>query len=465
MIPLLFTIVLIILNVHCFKKKKYLVLFVSCMLFLPDFYGIDISDNIPVISAVRIMFIVFLIYSIIYRKNSLSDLWQVFKRHRSLWLLAGYYIFRVISNAYYFTVNNYAKKTIFELAFEQLLFIICLWMLSPAEDDIKEVIATLVNVAAVHFAIGIFESFTTLRPFDLLYTVDRYMLNEHFYRMDVLRATTTFGLPGLYGNMCVLMLPLLIYQIRNTGNRVYLIHLYLCAMAIVHSGSRADIFFFAFAAFLYIVYILITDRKKWKELLINSALVGLMVVTTIVLVSSVSTGFRYFYQGTYKSVLNEVGAEYDLDQNAPAGSGGYGENPDGTDSRVAQLSGIVYAMSQNPLFGLGSGAQNRGIIKYLRGDVWKNSNTYDLGYVQVFMDEGILGAIGYCLLFLFIFAGAFRSMKKSRELSALLIIYALAYLCCMLSTANLKYLLLFEYVMVFALLVAVEFDRKGNNNV
>ena len=39
----LFTLALIIANVYCFKSKIYLYLFVPCMLFLPGYYGIELS--------------------------------------------------------------------------------------------------------------------------------------------------------------------------------------------------------------------------------------------------------------------------------------------------------------------------------------------------------------------------------------------------------------------------------------
>ncbi len=440
MFLLFFSIALIILNIVCFIKKKYLYLFIPCMLFLPEYYGIEINASLPILTVTRMMFIIFYIYAFINKRTDFHFFIPNIKTiKKQYWFLIAYFVLRIISNLRYIAIYGSASKTIFAIVFEQLLLLYAIYLLAPTKDEITTLIKIIVYSATVLFIIGVLESILFIRPFDSLYTVSRYMLNDHYIRLGLMRSTTTMGLPGFYGNMCILMLPAILYLLDCTHQRRYLIISVLDFLAIIHSGSRSNIFV---AVGIYVVYffLFIRNKDKLHSFIKHTLVVIASLLITITILSIGNVYLRYFYIGMGKSVLNEVGFSFDLNANAPEGLEGFGTNKEGTTSRVEQFAGIYYTAKINPVFGLGAGAQNRGDVQYYRKNGgWYTVKTYDLGIVEIFCNEGLLGFLGLCSLIGYAFL-----ISKHNQYHKLIII---AYLLSTLSTANM-YQFLITIVLV-----------------
>ena len=444
---IIFSLGLLVANIICFARKKYLYLFIPCMLFLPGYYGIDFGDAFPILTVTRMMFIVFYIYAFVNRRRSfaLTGL-QIKTIPKEYVLLGGYFVFRIISNLRYLGTYSEAAKAIFLIIFEQLLFLIAFYMLAPTKDEIDKLLIILVRVATVFFVIGIFESVTFVRPFDALYTVGKEVINEHYVRLGLLRATTTFGMPGLYANMCVLILPIIIYVYNMYHKKRYLASIWLCILALIHTGSRADYFYLPI---IFGVYILFLFKEKGKLILFirNTAII---VVTLFLFIGTNCAGnpyFRYFYIGTGKSILNEVGFDFDLNEGAPEGIDGYGANDKaassiqgGTGSRKVQLTSIGYTLQKAPLFGFGAGAIDRKELKCYFAGEWRPYPAIDVGIVEVVTYEGILGLIGVTLAIVSMFLLA-RGNKDR-------LILGIVYLLTTLNTVNM-YAFLFLFIVLF----------------
>ncbi len=441
-----FTIALTVANFYCFFRKKYLYLFIPCMLFLPNYYALEISGSFPLITATRIMFCYFYIYALINKRRKLSlKTLELKKMPKECWLLCGYFFLRIVSNLYYVTTYSQAIKTIFAIIFEQLLLIIAVYLLAPSKKEINTLIKIIVWTATVMFIVGIIESIFSVRPFDALYTSSRMMINMQYIRLGLLRATTTLVAPAVYGNMCIWMLPLIFYLYETTRSKIYLVVAGLDVLAIIHSGSRSDMFFLIAVLALYVVIVL-KNRENIIRFSKNAVVVAGFLLLFMCSTSFVNENLRYFYTGNLKSVLNEIGFDFDLNEGAPPGTKGFGTNPDGTTSRLRQLTGIYYTATVNPLFGLGSAAQRRGDVKY----AWKGVHgikfcpgyAYDLGLVEIFCDEGLIGLLGICSLILFMIIRA-----KGKKYAKLAIA---CYLLTTLSTGNMYYFL-FVYMIIFSL--------------
>ncbi len=459
----IFSACLIAANVYCFIKKKYLYLFVPCMLFLPKYYGLEINILLPVISVTRIMYIVFYIYSYINRKRNITFSFSKIKTiPREYYLLIGYFVLRIISNLFYLTSFVNPIKTIYSLIFEQLLLFVSFYMLAPSKDEINTLLKTIVWSAAFLFALGIFESITLIRPFDELYTISRSFLNDHYIRLGLLRATTTMGLANFYGNMCMLLLPCIFYLYKLTMHKRYLIVLFLDFYAIIHSGCRSNLIFSAIVIFLYF-FIALHSAKERIHFVKNLSLVLVSMVAVIVVLSLCNQNLNYYYTGTAKSLLNEVGYDYDLDSDAPSNvPDGYGDNSSsGKTARVIQFSGIYYTLTHNPLFGFGSGSQTRG-VKYYDKDIWATYYTYDTGIVEIILDEGILGLLGYISLFLFFFRLLCKSKTSMRTYSRqVCVVWLLTYLLSTLSSTNMISFLIVSLCIIFCF---NSFDHSFNQN-
>jgi hypothetical protein len=438
------------------------------MLFLPDYYGIELSESFPILTVTRMMLVVFCIYALVNRKKPLIPknihISQIPKRY---YLLAGYFILRILSNLYYVGVHNQALKVIISIIFEQLFFLYSIYLLSLSKAEIDRLLIVIVWVSAMFYVIGIFESLTYIRPFDSLYTVSRYILNEKYIRLGFLRSTTTFGIPGIFANMCTLSFPIILFVYNMTKKKRYLTICFYNILSTIHSGCRSNIFFFIAIFVFYLVYVLYNKADK-ISFLKNATIIILSLTITISTLCMINPLYRYFYFGSGKALLNEIGFDFDLDEGAPDGVLGYGPNSGrgfaysgGVNSRKLQLSGIPYALNYNFLFGLGSGALDRDEVKYLYINTWIDCKTIDLGIVEVIIYEGFLGAISFLMLFIFLFIQAYRMKNVSPLYRRLFQLMIVSYLLSSLSTVNMMhYLMLFTFLILF-----YKGDLEHENNV
>ncbi len=405
-----FSIGLLILNIYCFIRKKYLYLFIPCLLLLPNYYGIVISDALPVITVTRMMFLVFFVYSYINRRREFCFRDISFSRlPKRYYLLMMYFSLRILSNLRYVTTYSQAIKTILVIIIEQLFLLLAVYLLQPTKSEQFTLIKTIVWSSAILSLSGIAESITYIRIFDNLYTISRTMLNERYIRLGLLRATTTFGLPSLFGNACLLVFPLVLYLYEETRHKIYLLCSLIFIFAIIHSGCRSDMLFLIFTLGIYAIKH-IKDRKRFWLFAKNIMIITVATGMIIGVLSFTSPLLAYYYSGTAKSVLNSIGFNLPIDDNASsAGTPGFGENPDGTKSRIMLLSGLNYTAKNKPIFGFGSRAQERGDIQYYWNNNWIVINTYDLGVVEIFCDEGLVGLLGVIMLISFLLLSSIKS--------------------------------------------------------
>jgi hypothetical protein len=85
------------------------------MLFLPDYYGFEFNDALPLLTVKRLMYLVFYVYVFINRKKDIKfrklDIKAIPKVS---YFLAGYFILRIFSNLYYvFTYSQPVKTIVF----------------------------------------------------------------------------------------------------------------------------------------------------------------------------------------------------------------------------------------------------------------------------------------------------------------------------------------------------------------
>ena len=452
---IVFTTLLSTTSIYCFFKKKYLYVFIPAILFLPNFYGVEFSGSLPIFSVSRVMFIWFYVYVFINKKRDINLKALDFRTLPKPYLmLLGYFTLRIVSNLFYISTYNDAIKTIFSILFENLFLLVGLYLLAPGKKEIDTIIKSIVWSASGLFIFGIAESITSVRLFDELFTISRALNNIHSYRLGLLRATTTMGFPNMYGNMCILILPLIIYLLKKTHNKIYLLSIVLNFLAILHSGCRSDLMWFILVTVIYLLHAAITERQNLKYIIKCTLSVLILTALWLTITMQTNTSLNYYYTGTVKSVLNVVGFNFDLNTNKPEGVNGFGANPDGVLSRSAQLSGIEYTLSKNPVFGLGNGFQNRGDILYYYIDRWKEIRTVDFGLVEIIGAEGLLGFMAFFLLFGSFLVILWNRWKKHifPADSMTCIMLPFIYILCTLSSANMMtYLILITALLFYNL--------------
>ena len=450
----IFTIGLILANIFFFIKKKYLYLFIPCILFLPSYYGFDISPSLPVLSVSRIMYFVFYIYVFLNKKKAIS--FNNFKKMPKEYYFIGlFFTLRIISIMFNMPSNSYALKALFSVIFENILLIYGLFLLAPTKEEVFNITKSIVYIGSILFFVGIFESITFLRPFDFLYTVSRDIFNDYYIRLGYLRSTTTMCMPNYFSNICLFLAPIIFYLHRVTGYKRYLFFCVLNFLALVHSGSRSNIICYFF---ILVIYVLLTIlNKEYMKFTIKSFIVVFISIAIIItLTSTISSRAEYFYSGTAKSILNVFGFNYDLNEGAPTEANGYGNNSHtATYSRFYQLSGAKNALSQNPLFGIGYGAIELKKIKYQ----WKShisiGTTIDSGLVEILIYEGLLGLAAYILLFINFVQITFKNIHKFKDNISIqtVVLVTICYFLSLLSTTNMPIylsLIIFFYILVYS---------------
>ncbi|MCR5671224.1 MAG: hypothetical protein K6G10_09480 [Butyrivibrio sp.] len=416
-------------------------IFVFCFLYLilPDFLGIEFSASLPLLTSSRIL-ILLLIAAAVYitvKRGSMRILAE-----KKIWLaVAGFFVLRTVSNIYYLTTYSGAINNIFKMIIEEIILLLIIPVFLETEEKRMKALRVLTYSCGVISALGITESLTGFRLADYLYTVKRFMFNDHYIRLGILRATTSFGLANFYAFYLTVMTPVIFYLWRKTDEKRYMVIALLHFFALVFSGCRGNILiYFVFLAG-YLFMIAKAERSKYLMRLLQC----LCIVIALILVQrAVSPKLKYYYDGTAKSLLNVVGFKFDLNKGAPEGVSGYGHNSrSGVTSRLYQFSGITYAMGINPLFGLGAGAQNRGEIMYYDRYVsqWKYYSTYDVGYVAAICDEGIIGAAGYACLYagitLFFFIALLKEKdEKKKDILKMFFMINGLYLICLFLAIN-----------------------------
>lgn len=415
------------------------------MIFLPEYYAIELKGSFPLLTATRIMFLIFFVYAFVNRRTDLN--FKKIKLPKEYLFIICYFSLRIISNIYYVTTYSQPIKTIFDIIFEQLFLLIAFILLAPTKEEILKIIKSVVHCSAIIFILGIFESLTSIRIFDSLFTVNRTMLNQHYMRFSLMRATATLGMPVIFGNICILILPLILYLFNYTKKRKYLFFVAVDVMAIIHSGCRADIIFFILIMFMYIIFYAYKE-KRILSVVKNTFIISIGLLAFVLLLCASNSKYRYYYESTAKSTLNEIGFDFDLTENAPKGIGTDAGNANGSLSRIVQFSGIYYTLGVNPLFGLGSGAAIRNDVYYFSRGHWHTSGTYDVGYVHIFCDEGIIGFIGYISLFIYFLLKVLKNLSSLSSLDRIICFLPITYLICMLSTANI-FSILFLYIIIF----------------
>ena len=319
------------------------------------------------------------------------------------------------------------------------------------DEEVINIIKSIVWCASVWFIFGIIESLTSVRLFDELFTMSRGLNNIHAYRLGFLRSVTSMGFANIYGNMCLLIFPLILYLLKLTQKRIYLICLFLDFLAIIHSGCRSDLIWFFLLSVMYLLLIFFTHKEDFRRMLTYFITLMVAIILWTAVAIQINDRLNYYYVGTAKSVLNVVGFSFDLDADAPEGIKGYGSNPDGVLSRTSQLSGIQYTLSKNPVFGLGNGFQNRGDIKYYHMGWWKAIHSVDLGIVEIIGAEGLLGLVA----FLFIFGGYLIILLQRTKMNIFPLdsitsyLLPFTYLLCTLSSANMMTFLLLLTALLF----------------
>ena len=405
--------------------------------------------------------------------------------------LFGYFILLAAVNITFLTQTSEAIKQLFVIAAEEYALV---WMLALTLDSREKIVSALKVLALSSGAVAIAACIgcaVSYNPFSLLHTVSREMLMSNYYRLGMLRAAAGFGHPVYYGAFCTIMFPLCMYLVEEGKTRreriLYGVCLALNFAGLVLSNSRGSML--ALGCLGMIVISIRLATRSLKKLFTTYLPYGALALAILVLVASFSPlGIRFLGKTMSSLVVNPpettVATEPTQSQDVteptatvpgvteptatlppatepvptepmptepastepmptePASTEpkptepttDYGENKDGLSSRLYQLTGIRWTLTQEPLLGFGPNCHVRGLMAYMYyPGHWSHVATFDVNIVAIIGQYGLVGLLAYLMQYGSIGLTLIRKKHRSDKLMHHLLLAFLAYMLCLLS--------------------------------
>ena len=416
---------------------------------LPSYFAIEISNSLPLMTASRILLVITMFVYVIKCKGIIK-IKIIDNNYQIKYALVGYFSLMLLANILNIKYNNESIKEILALILEQLCFIWIISKIIDSKEKLREALKVIAITSLFVAVIAIIGSITGKNLFYNLNFVKREMLMASYSRLGFTRAEAGFGHPVYYGAYIVIIIPIIMYLIETEEKCIiYKIALIFNVVALFFSNSRGSIIAFAF------IFLYITINQKWRVLkkYLSIFVIG---IVSLVFVSIISPKMINFFGDILKSIYNVFSSDQVYIQN-------YGQNnANGLNSRINQISGIVWTLKHRPIIGFGANAHMKEMIKFCDSNgKWIVTDTFDIGYVAIFCQYGIVGSLGYIILYLCILKKCFEKNKNGNIFYKSIKYCFISYLILMISVVvNNKMLFL-----IVALMISNDNILKNTKNI
>lgn len=493
------------------------VLFLALYAIMPNYCAVELHSKLPLITASRAVLVLMGIGLLIRQRGQLLNFKQFSLKSWNLLLtenkllrfgLFGYFIILTAVNVTFLTQTSEAIKQLFVIAAEEYALV---WMLALILDSREKIVSALKVLVLSSAAVAVLACIgcaISYNPFQLLNTVSRNMLMSNYYRLGMLRAAAGFGHPVYYGAFCTVMFPLCMYFVEEGKTKperiTYGVCLALNFAGLVLSNSRGSML--ALGCLGVIVIGIRLAAKSLKKLFTTYLPYGALALAILVLVASFSPlGIRFLGQTMSSLVVNPPettvatepaettvvtepteptvtepsatepsvteptvtepsATEPSVTEPVPTEPEptepkvDYGENANGLSSRIKQLTGIRWTLTQEPLFGFGPNCHARGLMAYMYyPGHWSHVKSFDVNLVAIIGQYGLVGLVAFLLQYGSLGLTLIRKKHRSDKLMHHLLLAFLAYMLCLLSIANLDKT---SWVLIGILISLVNVMRK-----
>lgn len=462
------------------RKEKLgweVVLFLALYAIMPDYCAAELHDKLPLITASRAVLVLMGIMLILRRRGDLLDLkhfslkrWNLLLTENKLlrWGLMGYFVILMGVNATFLTETSEAIKQMFVHVAEEYALVWMLVMILDSREKIRQALKILVLSSAVVAVSACISCAINYNLFNLVDTVNRDMLMSNYYRLGLLRAVAGFGHPVYYGAYCAMMFLLGMYLVETAKTawerRTYGLCIALDFAGLFLANARGSILALGCVGLLVIIIRIL--QKDLKNLITTYLPYGAIALVILVLVASFSPLGISFITRTAGSVVlsvqsmlpgnedlfatepTETEPPTDPDSTDPEGTEpteptepevDYGENADGVGSRLDQLTGITWTLTQEPLFGFGPNCHVRGLMAYMYyPGHWSHVKTFDVNIVFIIGQYGLVGLVGYLCQYCSLGITLIRKKYRGDKLMHYLLLVFICYMLCLLSISGLE---------------------------
>lgn len=471
------------------KLNWEVVLFLALYAIMPSYCAVELHDKLPLITASRLVLVLMGVLLLIRQRGLLFHFKQFSLRSWNLLLtenkllrygLLGYFVILLGVNATFLSQTSEAIKQIFVIVAEEYAMVWMLVMIFDSREKIVSGIKVLAISSAVVAVLACISCAISYNLFGVLNTVSRDMLMSNYYRLGMLRAVAGFGHPVYYGAFCVVLFPLCMYLVEESKQKwervLYGVCLALNFAGLILSNSRGDML--ALGVLGVTVFCIRWARKELKKLFATYLPYGALALVILILVASFSPLGITFLSRTAESVMDSVESmlptaatepsettrpsETEPSETEPAETTQpteptepeveYGENKDGLSSRLDQLTGITWTLTQEPWFGFGPNCHVRGLMAYMYyPGHWSHVKTFDVNIVAIIGQYGLVGLVGYLLQYGSVGITLVRKKYRKDKLMHFLFLAFLGYMLCLLSVSFLDKTAWILIAMVIAL--------------
>ena len=422
-------------------KKVSLWLFFCLFLILPEYFALEFSASLPLLTASRFIIILLLVNLFLMGRIRI----RIDRSYLTFFLIL------LIVNIYHISTNSSeAIKAVFSLVIEETVLYIALKNLITSKSMLIKGIDIMVKTSGVISLLAIFEAYTKINIFYFLTTTSRDMLQASYDRLGVLRAEASFGHPVYFAVYLCCLLPFSLYFFENTKKRIYAIVAILNITAVFCSGTRGGIV----TLVVLLLWSVFSKRDKVKFKYLKAVLGGLPILIVIfILYPQV---FNYA-SSLFISILASLGFSSTDILN-------FGGNASGITSRLAQFTGLTWAKEHGALImGFGPGAHKHGLISFVNviSGAWNVTTSIDIGYLSNILLYGIVGALGYAILYVSVIRKVLKysNEKQTDNLFNAFKYFYIAYFVSLVSSVGQTATF---FVFTFLMLIYIDLDRRGH---
>jgi O-antigen ligase len=415
---------------------------------MPTYFALEISQSIPLLTVGRILLIL-LFMTAIYKKRARLTLIKIDQR-----IILYFVIILFVDIIHIVDSGSYAIKDLLCSIIEQFMIYWTINICVNTKEKFMEALKLIFYSSACVAIVSIIGFLLKTNLFYALNTVQRTMLmtanTDIGTRAGIMRLEAGFGHPIYYALYCTMMIFIGIYFIMVNNSIINFACLMLDVIALLLTNSRGCILGCILGG---AISLLLSKRhvlKKYIKLITGAIFLG---VIAILLVTPIRDYIVLIFKST---IIYFSGFEKGAISN-------YGANSSFSNDRLMQFTGFIWTFINKPIFGFGPEANSRGLIYYFFNGVgvWSQTNSFDIGYVAIVCQYGLLGLLGFGMLYSMVFKKSRMKYLKHDMLVKFMRDGFIAYFICMFSSVSVDRIFWVMFSMMMTYCDIVKKEQSG----
>lgn len=433
-IPIALLLVILFSLIYLKNRKKSQNIVVFLLSILPIYFGVRVSNFLPLITVFRIVYFIFIIDEI-FIKNKINKLIIEIKKEKLTKLIIALIIAYNLS-----IIINFEAKSIMNLCaicLEDILFYYIIKINLDNAESLNKILKTIALSTLILGILGIFEYLFSFNIFNLLnITNDSRLLQGDIYiRMNSIRVMTSFGQPLAYNLYLAITIPIVIYAIKlykiekNLKLEIlYKFDLIILLINLVLTGSRSAIIILCIQMFIIFMF---KNYKQKINLIISFLLISIIAITISLSTENILLdGIKKYAYSVSDAVL---GTELTQD---------FGTNENAFLYRKILIENAMKLRGKKLLFGSGPEYMRENPITVYSWKVneWDSKwelKSIDNYYLVILFNYGIIVLIVIIILFVTFLKQSYRYIRRD-QLSLYLFVSLIGYMLYLLIVDELE---------------------------